>query len=181
MNAFDTTIMTNIVFNEVQKSKEFLDNVIRSRMIQNTMQFQTNEKEIDALNDIVKDTGCSIFVDGSSISLELRFDKKDNWYNIILHGMKAPLTGGNGGIAHNPDGSTYESQVPPQLQRRPIEEFAKEGIPLEQEILTIVETLYDGIVKEAAHACSDEIAEAYKPYIIEQINKVLGGRKHARN
>ena len=171
----DQELINKVIYSHSLEFKQMLDNFIRSRLIQNTMLFQTNEKEIEALNDIVEKTSCSISMSDGGISLNINFDEKENWWGIVTGGMSAPLTGGNGGIAHNPDGSTYSSKVPEALQGNPIPQFAKQGIDIESEMKMMAKDLFIDIVNEIISSSSDEIAEAVKPYIVQEINNALGG------
>lgn len=173
--SFDQSKINDIIFSHTKDFKPMFDNFIKSRLIQNTMLFQTNEKEIDALNEIISKTNCDISLSNEGISLSLNFDEKENWWKIINEGMSAPLTGGNGGVAHNPDGTTYISKVPEALQGKPIPQFAKHGIDIESEIETMIKDLFTNIVNEIISSNSEEIAEAVKPYIVQELNKVLGG------
>lgn len=172
---FDQSKINDIIFSHTKDFKPMFDNFIKSRLIQNTMLFQTNEKEIDALNEIVGKTSCDISSSDEGISLSLNFDEKENWWKIITGGMSAPLTGGSGGIAHNPDGTTYKSKVPTALQGKPIPQFAKNGIDIEAEIEMMIKDLFTNIVNETISSSSEEIAEAVKPYIVQELNNVLGG------
>lgn len=174
-DVLDASKFSAIVYEKVSKSKQFFDNFIKSRLIQNTMQFQTNEKEIDALNKIVNNTHCEIKDTGAGASMSISFDEKDKWFSILTNGMDAPLTGGQGGIAHNPDGSTYTSKVPGPLQGNPIPEFAREGVSLVDEINMMVKSLFKAEVQDAINASKNELFTILKSYIKNEIKYALGG------
>ena len=86
--------------------------------------------------------------------------------------MSAPLSGGSGGTATNPDGSTYTSAVPWQLQGVPLPEYAKAPNPISEGITTMLQTLVPNWISEAAGECSKEIGALVKDEIVNAIQQL---------
>lgn len=147
-------------------------NFAKSRFLVAASEYGMNDKESAELMNIADGITIEIFQEGNSVGMNINYGQSP-YLDIIQNGMPAPLTGGDGGTAHNPDGSTYQSNVPVILQGQPIESFAKQGEDVMGEIGTMISDLF----RQEIIACVDEshaeLGEALKIYLVPQLG--LGG------
>lgn len=127
-----------------------------------------NSEELSAMEKIASQIRCEVTLSGNGISLSIDYEGGDSgdYLDIIQHGMPAPLTGGQGGIVTNPDGSTRQSNVPEELWGNPIDEYAKAGTDVQGEIEQMLNTLFSEEVRSIASSSSAEIAAIAKKQIL---------------
>lgn len=151
------------------------ENFAKSRFLLASAEYGANEKEVSALQAIADGIRCRIVNEGNNIELSIDFDDADagNYLEIVEEGMPAPLAGGSGGIAHNPDGSTYRSQYPPQLWGTPLENLAKTGSDTQSEIKRMLQDLFIQEVQSIVQESKNDIARIAKKHITQSLNSII--------
>lgn len=145
-------------------------NFAKSRFLVLSTEFNDNEKEAAEIEKIADRVRCTIELDGSAFLLHINFEERSgNYFEIMTEGMPAPLTGGEGGIAHNPDGTAYHSAVPPQFWGQPLEGFAETGVDIVGEIKMMLTDLFKNHIQEAVRNNKQEIAEIAKASILQDL------------
>ena len=120
----DDAAIARIVFDNGQWIKDSA-NSLRQTQWASAASAAQNEKEQAEYEKIAESSNYSLTLNGTSLALTEQENNVSPFQSIIEQGMDAPLTGGSGGTATNPDGSTYTSQVPEPLQGYPIPEYAR--------------------------------------------------------
>lgn len=161
--------IVSIVLPKVQSWQSTAINFASTRFLVAASEFGMNDKESAELLKIAEGIQCEIFANGSSIGLNITYGHSP-YLDIIQNGMPAPLSGGDGGIAHNPDNSTYTSAVPANLQGQVLEGFAKEGEDVMGEVAMMLRDLFRDEVQSAVGESKTEIAEAFKVYLIPKLS-----------
>jgi len=169
----DIDIMS-IILPYVESYKTTLIEFAKSRFLVAAQEFGMNEKETAELSAIADSINVEIVSGGSSIDFNITFGTSP-YLDIIQNGMPAPLSGGNGGIATNPDGTSYVSDVPIPFQGEPIESFSKTGQDVIGEIGTMAVNIGRDIVSDAANAANTEIAQAVVVYMQPHLLNLAGG------
>lgn len=131
-----------------------------------------NPKEQAEYAKIAEAIQYRLILNGSSLSLSKEEKKISPYIEIIEEGMDAPLSGGSGGLAKNPDGTMYASKVPVQLWGTEIPEYAKEPNPVSEGIHSMLMSLVPEWINDTCNSCKPEIAEILKPEIM---NILYGG------
>lgn len=162
--------LADILAAKVESFQTTAVNFAKSRFLVCASEYGMNDKESEELMTIAESIRCTIQNEGDAFSLNIEYGDSP-YLNIIEHGMEAPLTGGDGGIAHNPDGSTYRSNVPVQFQGNPIESFAKQGEDVMGEVRMMLTDLFRNAILEAVSESKQEIADTYR----SEIQNRLGG------
>ena len=140
-------------------------NFAKSRFLVAASEFGMNDKESAELMNIADTISIEIFSEGKSVGININYGHS-KYLDVIQNGMPAPLTGGDGGVAHNPDGSTYNSQVNPNFWGQPIESFAKQGEDVMGEISTMIKDLFRNELTMCVDESKSEITDAVKTYLI---------------
>lgn len=130
--------------------------------------------EMEAIADAFK---CEIRQDGNNFSLYFYFNERNpgGFLEIVDAGMPAPLAGGDNGISHNPDGTTYSSPTPISLWDKPVLGYAKPATGVINEIRTMLSDLFRTELKEAIAASKQEMLQLVKKYTAERISAAIGG------
>lgn len=168
-----TVDVVSIILPELDTYTSFAQNFAKSRFLINASEYNTNEKEAEELNKISEGIRCELTSDGSSVSLSILYDDNNEYLHIIQKGMEAPLTGGDNGIATNPDGTQYHSKVPKQLWGNEIESYAKPAEDVKGEVKMMLHDLFMQRVQEVISENKVEIAKQIKPYIEKEIQSIL--------
>ena len=132
-----------------------------------------NEKELAEYQKIAESCKYNINQNGSSIVLSREDDITSPFYSVIEGGMGAPLSGGNNGYAKNPDGSTYLSAVPTQLQGTPLPEYAKVANPVSDGVQIMLESLVPEWVNETVTSSKSEISETVKDDLVLEVQSMF--------
>lgn len=128
----------------------------------------------DAAAQLQSDVGAyeiSVVGQGKSVTFQTRMNESYLVGYLSSHGT--PVSGGDGGSAHNVDGSTYTSSVPSQLQGTPLPWYELPIIEVESELNHVVELFASDAVENAAARSTEAITEAVKPEIIGMIGGQL--------
>lgn len=163
--AIDDAAIAQIVFDNGQWIKDSA-NSLRQTQWASAASAAQNEKEQAEYEKIADSSSYLLTLNGTSLALTEQENNVSPFQSIIEQGMDAPLTGGSGGTATNPDGSTYTSQVPEPLQGYPIPEYAKAPNPVSDGIKTMLNSLVPDWVRSAAASSTGEIGELVKDEII---------------
>ena len=149
-------------------------NFAKSRFLALSVEFNTNEKEAAEIMKIADHVKCTISQDGSGFSLSTDFEDTGNYFEIMNEGMDAPTLGGEGGggIAKNPDGTTYKSAVPPQFWGQKVEALAEKGIDILGEIKMMLTPLFKDHIQSAIQGAKSKIAALIKPYLVQQLQGI---------
>jgi len=110
-----------------------------------------------------------VVVDGSGDSVSFKTQMNESYLVGYLASHGTPISGGDGGTAHNLDGSTYTSRVPHQLQGTPLPWYELPIVEVESELNHVVELMAHDAVENAMSKSSSAIAEAVKPEVIEMV------------
>ena len=136
--------------------------------------FSRESEEMEAISDAFK---CEIINEDRTFTLHFYFDERNpgNFLEIVDAGMPAPLAGGDHGISHNPDGSTYPSPTPIQSWDKPVPGYAKPATGVINEIRIMLADLFRSELKEAIESGKQEMLQLVKDYTSERIRAVTGG------
>jgi len=129
MSMIGTAAIINLIAQRAKNYESMARNFAQSRFLLASIEYGQNEAETEALQKIAAGIQCKIVATDTGVSLDIDFDNNDsgNYLEIIEEGMLAPLAGGSGGFAHNPDGSVYRSNYPEHLWGTPLEDLSKPG------------------------------------------------------
>ena len=163
--------MCSLIASRAKEFQDFAESFARSRFLLHSTEFGQNNEETEALQNIAAGIKCEIVQSDSGVSLSIDFDDGDTgeYLDVVEHGMPPPLTGGRGGIVTNPDGSTYPSRVPKQLWGNPIDEYAKTGSDVLDEVKMMLKDLFTQRVKEITSECKPELTKLAKSYVTQEI------------
>ena len=161
--------ITDIVAEDIFAFQNIATEFAKSRFLVLAEEFNENEKEAAEIQKIANFIKCIIFLEGDSFQLKIDLkDSSSNYLEIIDTGMDAPLAGGHGGIAVNPDGSTYRSQVPTELWGTRLDALAEEGIDVLGEIKRMLTDLFKDHIAQVISQSKPKIAELAKKHILQE-------------
>ena len=118
-------------------------------------------------------------VEGKGNSVKARNQITESYLITYLADHDVPKSGGDNGTAHNVDGSTYKSLVPPELQGEELESLMLPIIDVIEEMnnlnrITLPEEV--AVAKpQAAEEIKNLIAEKVKPYFVQRVQQIFGG------
>lgn len=161
--------IASIISEEVVSFELMATAFAKQRFLALSAEFNENEKEAAEIEKIADQIKCTITYSDNLFDLEIFFDDNSNYFEIINEGMPAPVAGGDNGIAHNPDGSTYKSNVPEQLWGNVLDEYAENGIDIMGETKTMLKDLFYDRIMDAINNEKGKIAEAYKTQLISEL------------
>ena len=175
MSIIDTASIINLVAQKAKAYEPIARNFAQSRFLLASIEYGQNEEEIDALQKIAEGIQCKISASETGVSQDIDFDDNDsgNYLEIIDQGMPAPLAGGSGGFAHNPDGSVYRSLYPEHLWGSPLEELSKPGSDTLDEVRKMLSQLFADEVRNIIAESKSDIAAIAKRGIVDEINSIL--------
>ena len=161
--------ITEIIAEDIFAFQNTATEFAKSRFLALAEEFNENEKEAAEIQKIANFIKCIIFLKGDSFSLKIDLkDSSSNYLEIIDTGMDAPLAGGHGGIAVNPDGSIYRSQVPTELWGTRLDALAEEGIDVLGEIKRMLTDLFKDHIAQVISQSKPKIAELAKKHILQE-------------
>lgn len=147
-----------------------------------------HEREDAEMEAIANAFRCEIKNDNGRFSLFFYMAERNpgGFLEVVDAGMPAPPVGGDGGIAHNPDGSTYQSKAPVAAYGLPLDgsttfgrtvlpDYSKEGTGVINEIKTMLKILFHDYFIEAFSDAKSEITTVAKEYVQERIHAAIGG------
>lgn len=161
----------NIIASKLDGYELEAEQLGRSRFMILCMDNATNEDEIREIEKIANSFRYSVVATAEGCELR-REIMKSPYAEIIENGMPAPLTGGQGGLVHMPDGTTRPSNVPEQLWGYEIPEYAKQGTSAFEEMDNMQRSLFPQAVKDATQASRKDFAELVKNELIKNIKQV---------
>ena len=132
------------------------------------------EAEMEAIADAFK---CEIIQEESRLTLFFYFNERNpgHFLEIVDAGMEPPLAGGDHGISHNPDGSTYRTPTPKSRWETPVPGYAKPATGVINEIRIMLSDLFRAAVNEAIVSAKQNMLQSVKNYVSERIHNVTGG------
>ena len=169
MSEINGSTIANILADDVLSFESMATNFSKSRFLVLASEFGSNEKEAAEIQKLADAVQCAIKQDGAGFSLDIDYLDNSNYFEIIQNGMQAPVAGGSGGVAHNPDGSTYQSAVPPQLWGNTLDSLAKDGIDITGEIKMMLTGLFRDHVQSAVSSHKSDIAALAKESELKQL------------
>ncbi len=174
----DTSEIMNILLPRVQEFKDTAINFAKSRFVVAADEFGSNSEERAELDSIAESISVEIFSDGgNSVGMNIKYGHSP-YLDIIQNGMPAPLSGGDGGMVTEPDGSQRPSLVPEQLQGQTLPEYSKTGKDVMGEVATMMQDLFKAAVQEAVSNSKQDIGNYIsKTYLIPQLQSAMGGGK----
>ena len=128
-----------------------------------------NEKELAEYEKIKNSKKYSFVQKGSTVVLEEQEKDTSPFLAIIEGGMEAPPAGGSNGTVTNPDGSTYQSQVPPSLWGTPLPEYAKDPNPISEGVQIMLQTLVPQWVRDTVASSKGDIATICRNEVISRL------------
>lgn len=148
----------------------------KSRFLVYKSEYGVNDKEASTMDAIADSFRAELAVDGQSVTLKFHMDENDpgGYLEIVDAGMPTPLLGGDRGTAHNPDSSTYKSQVPIGLWGLPAddpEDLAKPASGVVNEIKMMLAGLFRQYFQEAVADAKKDILQRMK----EETKERIGG------
>ena len=142
----------------------------RAEALAGQMNQEASEQFLSEMNEII----CSVSANNGSLSFSI--EPSESYLLNYLKNHGTPVAGGDGGTAHNVDGSTYESRVPVKFWGTELPELELPTLDGEDEAYHIVEIMSPDAAQNAVSDSKDEIAETIvKPFIIEQLSNIGGG------
>jgi hypothetical protein len=147
---------------EIQAPDEKFDAMIRE------------QAEMEAIADAFK---CEIVQEDETFTLYFYFDERNpgGFLEIVDAGMPAPSAGGDNGLSHNPDGSTYRTPTPQERWDEPVPGYAKPATGVIKEIRTMLADLFRNEMHVAIESAKQDILSLVKRYTAEKISEVTGG------
>lgn len=175
MAKFDDGAIIELISSEAHKYQQMAENFAKSRFLLASIEYGQNEDEAQALEKIADGIKCTISSVSTGLTLDIDFDNNDagHYLDVIQGGMGAPVTGGEGGFVHNPDGSTETSKVPPELWGNPIPEFAKQGSDVLGEVRMMLQQLFADEVRNIVQEQKPQIATLVKNYLVAELNSIM--------
>lgn len=184
-----------IVSSRLNEFIPFAENVGRSRFLIYKSEVHASgedglahEKEDAEMEAIAEAFRCEIKNEGNQFSLYFYMEEHNNggFLQIVDAGMPPPLVGGDGGTAHNPDGSTYQSSAPLAAYGLPLDgsttfgrttlpDYSKVGTGVINEIRTMLQTLFRSFFVETIENAKQLITDAVKVQVVTELKAAVGG------
>lgn len=141
----------------------------RAEALASQMNPEAAEEFVSEMSELI----CDVEQEGDSISFKVK--ASDAYLLEYLKNHGTPVLGGDDGIAHNADGSTYKSQVPSHLWGTPLPDLELPTLAGEDEAYHIAEIMAPDATQNAVSESKSEIAElVVKPFITEQLRNIGG-------
>lgn len=176
---FDMSYIMDLIEARLQDFIPFAESFGKTRfLVYRDSIYGTNEKELQTIDRISDSFRCEIIRNSQSFSLMFYMDEDDpgGYLTIMDQGMPTAMLGGDGGIARNPDGSTYRSKVPAKFWGQPAvnpEDTAKPASGLIHEIKTMLADLFRSHLSEAIASVKTDIANMMKQQIVQEIQSAM--------
>lgn len=185
----------SIVASRLNEFIPFAENVGRSRFLIYKSEVHASgedelakEKEDAEMEAIAEAFRCEIKNEGNQFSLYFYMEEHNDggFLQVVDAGMPPPLVGGDGGTAHNPDGSTYQSSAPLSAYGLPLDgsttfgrttlpDYSKEGTGVINEIRMMLQTLFRSFFIEAIEAARQSIVDTLKAQVTAELITAIGG------
>ena len=114
---------------------------------------------------------CTISADGNSVSFGL--DIKESYLVEYLKNHETPVAGGDNGIAHNVDGTTYKSRVDPNLWGTELSWLKLPLLDVEEEAGQILKIMAPDAVKASINSSSSAFRDVLKMMMTQEIKNIL--------
>lgn len=164
----------NIATGEVVAKYVNTDEINRS--IQERIAVLSGELNPEAAAQLVADGNkLETVVEGHGNSVSGKNVLKESYLIEYLKQHDIPVSGGDGGTAHNVDGSPYSSKVPIQLQGNELESLMLPIIDVKTEADNYLNIVFKDKVEEAATNAAGEIKELITPTVKEMVANEIGG------
>jgi len=115
------------------------------------------------------------YAEGHGTDLLFGIKVSESYLINYLKSHGTPVSGGEDGVAHNVDGSTYTSRVPRQLQGTPLPELELPVIDGEEEAQQLLAIMAPDAAHNAIAESKTEIQKAIVPSIQKEIYQMFGG------
>ena len=162
-----TINIANIIAENV--NLEIINQAIKQRA-----QALASQLEDQAADQFISDMSSfesSIECDGTGLVFKIR--PSETYLLSYLQSHSTPVSGGDGGQAHNVDGSTYESNVPDRLQGTPLPWYELPSIDGEEEVQQLIKIMAPDAAKNAIGNSMEQIKEKIViPFLQEEL---IGG------
>ena len=174
----------SIISSKLDGVEQFAENIGKERFLvyksemhapdEDDVAWEKEDAEMEAIADAFK---CEIKKEDGQFSLIFHFDERNpgGFLEIVDAGMPPPLAGGDYGLSHNPDGSTYSSPTPRNQWDEPVPGYAKPATGVIHEIRTMLADIFRTEMKTAIEISKQEILELVKQYTSERLQTVIGG------
>lgn len=160
----DINNLGDIVVNHVDLT--IINNAIKQRA-----EALGGQLNADAAAQFISDMSqieCSVESNGTGLVFNTKLS--DSYLLNYLKNHTTPVSGGEGGEAHNVDGSTYESGVPYQLQGTPLPWYELPTVEGQDEANKVVEIMASDASRAAVNSSLPEIeSEVVMPYVREHL------------
>ena len=152
---------------------QFFTNLAQSERSKEAGEYKDNAEEAAATDAEIAATKVIVSFDGHTVRLQL-ITSGSMWDSISTEGKGTALIGGSGGTVTEPDGSTRQSNVPPQLWgTTTVEDSAEPASPWRDNFMKMVQTLLPSQVQDIISSSKAFIADAIKPQIIGMLGGAL--------
>lgn len=162
--------MVDIIASRLSDYPIEAEQVGRTRFMVLCMDIGANPDEVAEIEKIANSFRYVFSKEGDEVQLS-REVCQSPYAEIIENGMSAPLTGGEGGLVHMPDGTTRRSNVPEQLWGHELPEYAKKGTGAFEEMDRMQRTLFPQAARDAAQASRSDFSVLAKKKMIEEIKQ----------
>ena len=129
----------------------------------------------EAADQLVSDMDafeCAVTSEGNSVSFKLNV--KESYLIEYLKSHGTPVTGGDQGEAHNVDGSTYESRVPPDLWGTPLPWLELPHLEIvKSEIEPILKIMAPEAVKSSINSSSSAFKDILKMMLTQELKNIF--------
>ena len=134
---------------------------------------QMNPEAASQFEEDMKSYECTAKSEGNSISFDLDLSQSYLLKYLANHGT--PVTGGDDGIAHNVDGSTYHSNVNPRNWGIELPMLELPVVDGKDEALKILELFSKDAMQNAIRKSTSDIYDYMNPILTEAILNTIGG------
>lgn len=147
-----------------------------NRAIKDRAEGLASQMNPEAAEQFVSDMSsleCS--VEGAGYELSFSLHPSQSYLLEYLKSHGVPVAGGDGGTAHNVDGSTYQSLVNPKLWGTELPWLELPVLDGEDEAKHIVEIMGSDAGQDAVNRSGSEIIQAVKPEVMNEVRQMIGG------
>lgn len=173
----DDINIASIVYERAKGAKTMLQNLVRSRFLQESANFMTNDMESQAVNEIISGINVEVSCKGNSLSAEISYTNKGDFFQLITGGQGQVTIGGESGngVIRLPNGGTAQSRAPHMAWGNTTNIYARQGMSLQEQINSMVNTVFADSISDAVTASKPQIEKVIAPIISKEINKIFQG------
>lgn len=135
---------------------------------------QLNPKAAAEVTSEAEGLQWSVSAQNNSVIFEIT-EANIPFINQLANGPSIPVAGGDNGTAHNPDGSTYQSNVPKVFYGNPLESLALPKADLMNEIQYTGKLFASDACNSSAQASNGEIKQLVLPRFSNEVAKIMKG------